>query len=56
MRAILDIQWDTMQQQKQMLRDMKSHIPLAEYVGRASTLHASGRFFVLPVCHCFLGR
>ena len=32
------------------------HIPLAEYVGRASTLHPSGRFFVLPVCHCFLGR
>ena len=32
------------------------HIPLAEYVGCASTLHPSGRFFVLPVCHCFLGR
>ena len=31
-------------------------IPLAGYVGRASTLHPSGRFFVLPVCHCFLGR
>ena len=26
MRAILDMQWDTMQQQKQMLRDMTSHM------------------------------
>ena len=32
------------------------NIPLAEYVSCASTLHPSRRFFVLPLCHCFLGR